>query len=29
LRWQNGRACGISFNEVLPLSDLIAWLKRG
>jgi hypothetical protein len=28
VRWQSGRACGISFNEVVPLSELIAWLKR-
>lgn len=28
VRWQNGTACGISFNEVMPLSELIAWLKR-
>lgn len=28
VRWQNGRNCGISFNEVLPLAELIAWLKR-
>lgn len=28
LRWQNGRMAGMSFNEMLPLADLIAWLKR-
>lgn len=28
VRWQKGAVCGISFNEVIPLSELIAWLKR-
>ena len=28
VRWQNGRACGIAFNQLIPLSELIDWLKR-
>ena len=28
VRWQNGRACGIAFNALLPFEELIAWLKR-
>ena len=28
VRWQNGRACGIAFNDLLPFEELIAWLKR-
>lgn len=28
VRWQAGNVCGIAFNEVLPLAELIAWLKR-
>ena len=28
VRWQSGRACGISFNEAIPLPELIGWLKR-
>lgn len=28
VRWQSGTTCGISFNEVIPLAELIAWLKR-
>ena len=26
-RWQNGRAAGISFNQMIPLTELIAWIK--
>ena len=29
VRWQNGRACGIAFNALIPFDELIAWLKRG
>ena len=28
VRWQKGRACGISFNDLLPFEELIGWLKR-
>ncbi|TXC63093.1 PilZ domain-containing protein [Sphingosinicella ginsenosidimutans] len=28
VRWQQGGACGISFNQLVPLAELIAWLKR-
>ena len=28
VRWQNGRACGVAFNALLPFEELIAWLKR-
>jgi hypothetical protein len=28
VRWQQGRACGISFHQLVPLAELIAWLKR-
>jgi hypothetical protein len=28
VRWQQGRATGISFNHTVPLAELIAWLKR-
>ena len=28
VRWQRGRGCGISFNDLLPFEELIAWLKR-
>ena len=28
VRWQNERACGIAFNELIPFDELIAWLKR-
>lgn len=28
VRWQNGRACGIAFNQLIPLAELIEWLKR-
>lgn len=28
VRWQNGRDCGIAFNEPIPFDELIAWLKR-
>lgn len=27
VRWQNDGTCGISFNQVVPLSELIGWLK--
>ena len=26
-RWQHGRAAGISFNQMIPLAELIAWIK--
>lgn len=26
-RWQQGRAAGISFNQMIPLTELIAWIK--
>jgi hypothetical protein len=29
VRWQSGRACGISFNSLIPFEELIGWLKRG
>ncbi len=29
VRWQNGRACGIAFHNLIPFEELIAWLKRG
>ncbi len=29
VRWQSGRACGISFNQLIPLAELIEWLKGG
>jgi hypothetical protein len=29
VRWQNGRACGVAFNSLIPFGELIAWLKRG
>ena len=28
VRWQQGKACGISFNQIVPLAELIAWLKK-
>ena len=28
VRWQNGRDCGLAFNEPIPFDELIAWLKR-
>lgn len=28
VRWQQERACGIAFNELIPFDELIAWLKR-
>ena len=28
VRWQKGRACGISFNDLLKFDELIGWLKR-
>jgi len=28
VRWQQGNACGISFNQLVPLAELIAWLKK-
>ena len=28
VRCQRGRGCGISFNDLLPFEELIAWLKR-
>lgn len=27
VRWSRGTGCGIAFNEVIPFSELIAWLK--
>lgn len=29
VRWQNDGTCGISFNQIIPLPELIEWLKRG
>lgn len=29
VRWQHDGQCGVAFNQVVPLSELIAWLKRG
>ena len=28
VRWQDGRACGLAFNALIPFDELIAWLKR-
>ncbi len=28
VRWQSDRNCGVAFNQIVPLSELIAWLKR-
>lgn len=28
VRWRNGLACGISFNDLIPLAELIDWLRR-
>lgn len=28
VRWQAGSACGIAFNDLIPLADLIGWLRR-
>lgn len=27
VRWSRGTGCGISFNELVPFAELIAWLK--
>ncbi len=27
VRWQNGQTCGISFNGLIPLRELIDWIK--
>lgn len=29
VRWQSGNHCGVAFNQIVPLSELIGWLKRG
>ena len=29
VRWQKDRFCGVSFNQLVPFDQLIAWLKRG
>jgi hypothetical protein len=29
VRWSAGGQCGISFNQLIPFSDLIDWLKQG
>jgi len=29
VRWQNDGTAGISFNQIIPLPELIDWLKRG
>ena len=29
VRWVSEGFCGISFNQLIPFSDLIDWLKRG
>jgi hypothetical protein len=28
VRWQAERSCGIAFNETIPFSELVDWLKR-
>jgi hypothetical protein len=28
VRWHNGSACGIAFNQLIPFEELIAWLRR-
>ncbi len=28
VRWQRDGQCGVAFNQLVPLSELIAWLKR-
>ncbi len=28
VRWQHGGQCGVAFNQIVPLSELIGWLKR-
>jgi len=28
VRWQQGRACGIAFHQIIPLAELVAWLKQ-
>lgn len=28
VRWRQGRACGIAFHQIVPLADLVAWLKK-
>ena len=28
VRWQSGRSCGIEFNGLISLSELIGWIKR-
>ena len=28
VRWQTETACGIAFNETIPFSELVDWLKR-
>ena len=29
VRWSAGGHCGLAFNQLIPFSELIAWLKRG
>lgn len=29
VRWQNGESAGVSFNQLIPFEELIAWLKNG
>lgn len=29
VRWSRGTGCGISFNDVIPFAELVAWLKSG
>ena len=28
VRWQEGRICGVAFNELIPFEELINWLKQ-
>ena len=29
VRWNNATHCGVAFNALIPLAELIDWLKRG
>jgi hypothetical protein len=29
VRWHRDGTAGIAFNQLIPLDELIAWLKRG
>lgn len=28
MRWQQGGACGIAFHQIVPLAELVGWLKQ-